>query len=360
MRYLLVFIPLAIISKFIFHNGLLVFVCSAFGLIALSGLLGEAIEVIAESTSTKIGALLNATLGNAAELIFTIIALRAGQVALVKASIIGALLGNLLLLPALSMIIGGIKNGRQYFNREAATQNSTMMSLSVVGLILPTVFEILREAQNAQGFKLDVSDKALNNYSLGIAGVLIIVYLLSLVYTLTAKKDDENSKQVPVISENDTKEESTWSLKKALLVMAGSTLFLIYMSDLLVGSIDHVTERFHFSATFLGIILIPILSDVAEHFVAVQQAYKNKMDLSLSISLESASQIALFVAPLLIFISFFMGKEMTLFFSPFEVVILGLSVYIVNQISEDGESNWLEGSQLMVVYIIAAIGFYML
>lgn len=361
MRYLLLFIPLAIVSKFIFHNDLLLFGCSAFSLIALSGLLGEAIEVIAESTSTKIGALLNATLGNAAELIFTIIALRAGQIALVKASIIGALLGNLLLLPALAMIIGGIKNGRQYFNREAATQNSTMMSLSVVGLILPTLFEILREAQNAQGFKLDVSDKALDKYSLGIAGVLIIVYLLSLLYTLTVKKEDEDLKDNSTIAkENNNKDEHKWSLKKSLLVMAGSTLFLIYMSDLLVGSVDHVINKFHFSATFLGIILIPILSDVAEHFVAVQQAYRNKMDLSLSISLESASQIALFVAPLLIFISFFMGKEMTLFFSPFEVVILGLSVYIINQVSEDGESNWLEGSQLMVVYIIAAIGFYLL
>ena len=360
MRYLLLFIPLAIISKFIFHNDLLLFLCAAFSLIALSGLLGEAIEVIAESTSTKIGALLNATLGNAAELIFTIIALRAGQVALVKASIIGALLGNLLLLPALAMIIGGIKNGRQYFNREAATQSSTMMSLSVVGLILPTIFEILREAQNAQGFKLDVSDKALDEYSLGIAGVLIVVYLLSLLYTLTVKKDDDFIKNPAIAIENDKEEEHKWSLKKSILVMAGSTLFLIYMSDLLVGSVDHVINKFHFSATFLGIILIPILSDVAEHVVAVQQAYKNKMDLSLSISLESASQIALFVAPLLIFISFFMGNEMTLFFSPFEVVILGLSVYIVNQISEDGESNWLEGAQLMVVYIIAAIGFYLL
>jgi Ca2+:H+ antiporter len=362
MRYLLLFIPLAIVSEFVLHNQLLLFVSAALALIALSALLGEAIEVLSSYTGAKIGALLNATLGNAAELIFTVIALRAGQITLVKASIVGAILGNLLVLPGLGMLLGGLKNGRQYFDRDAAGVNSTMMSLSVAGLILPTIFELLHEAQNKQGYKLNITDKSLDEYSLGIAGVLIVVYILSLIYSFTSKSAPQKILTIEnkEPTEKDPDEKKQWSLSKSLLIMAGSTLFLIYMSDLLVGSVQHVIQNFHVSETFLGIILIPLLSDVAEHVVGVQMAYKNKMDLSMSISLESATQIALFVAPVLVFISFFLGKEMTLFFSPFEVVILGLSVYIINQISEDGESNWLEGAQLMVLYIIAAIGFYLL
>lgn len=187
MRYLLLFIPIAIVSEFVFHNQLLVFVSAAFALIALSGLLGEAIEILSIYTSDKIGALLNATLGNAAELIFTIIALKAGHITLVKASIVGAILGNLLVLPGLGMLLGGLKNGRQYFNRDAAGVNSTMMTLSVAGLMLPTVFELLHEVQNKQGYTLDITDKSLTEYSLGIAGVLIVVYLLSLLYSFTSK-----------------------------------------------------------------------------------------------------------------------------------------------------------------------------
>ncbi len=357
MRYLLLFIPLAILSEFVFHNQLLLFVSAAFALIALSALLGEAIEVLSGYTSDKIGALLNATLGNAAELIFTIIALRAGQVALVKASIVGAILGNLLVLPGLGMLLGGIKNGRQYFDRDAAGVNSTMMTLSVAGLVLPTIFELLHEVQNKQGYKLDITDKSLDEFSLGIAGVLIIVYLLSLLYSFTSKPATQKT---AITEKEEEAEKKQWTLSKSLLIMAVSTLFLIYMSDLLVGSVQHVIQNFHVSETFLGIILIPLLSDVAEHVVGVQMAYKNKMDLSMSISLESATQIALFVAPVLVFISFFMGNEMNLFFSPFEIVIVGLSVYFINQICEDGESNWLEGVQLIIMYIIAAIGFYLL
>lgn len=362
MRYLLLFIPLAVLSEFVFHNQLLLFASSALALIALSSLLGEAIEILANYTSDKIGALLNATLGNAAELIFTIIALNAGQVTLVKASIVGAILGNLLVLPGLGMLLGGLKNGRQYFNRDAASVNSTMMTLSVAGLVLPAIFGLLHEAQNKQGYKVNIIDKSLDEFSLGIAGVLIVIYILRLVYSFTAKPALEEKSPVenklPDVKE--AKDEKSWSLTKSLLIMAGSTLLLIYISDLLVGSVQHVIQNFQLSETFLGIVLIPLLSDVAEHVVGVQMAYKNKMDLSLSISLESATQIALFVAPILVFVSFFMGNEMNLFFSPFEVVAIGLSVYLINQISEDGESNWLEGAQLIIFYIIAAIGFYLL
>ncbi len=205
--------------------------------------------------------------------------------------------------------------------------------------MLPTIFELLHEVQNKQGYKLDITDTSLTEYSLGIAGVLIVVYLLNLLYSFTAKPLPQQTSEVtnkPVAKETDEKKQ--WTLSKSLLIMAGSTLLLIYMSDLLVGSVQHVIQNFHISEIFLGIILIPLLSDVAEHVVGIQMAYKNKMDLSMSISLESATQIALFVAPVLVFISFFMGKEMNLFFSPFEVVILGLSVFIINQISEDGES----------------------
>ena len=356
MKYLIIFIPITFLCKYFFPNDFLIFFSSAIGLIALSGFLGESIETISDHTSVKMGSLINATLGNAAELIFTIIALKAGQIALVKGAIIGALLGNLLLLPALSMIIGGIKNGRQYFNKEPVSANSTMMTLAVVGFILPTIFEILREAQNHHAFKMIISDNKLETYSLGIACVLMLVYLLSLVFSFTQKEDPEE-KPVPV-SKSEEDDKTKWSLTKGLVVMAVSTILLILVSDILVSSVDPVIHSFNLSPTFLGIILIPILSDVAEHVVAVQQAYKNKMDLSLSITLESATQIALFVAPLLIFIAFFLGKSMTLFFGPLEVVVLGLSIYLVTKIAEDGECNWFEGVQLIIVYVMAALGFY--
>jgi len=361
MRYSLLGVPLAFVAAFLLHNELLSLVFSAIGLIALSSLLGEAIESLAVHTGPQVGALLNATLGNAAELIITIVALRAGQVTLVKASITGAILGNLLVVPGLSMLLGGLKHGRQYFDRDAASVHSTMMTLSVAGLFIPTLFEIIREVQRGESLRLNVSDPALDKLSIGVAVLLIAVYLLSLVFSLSsshAKAASDRGSQVEPQEQEET--EVKWSVPVSLGVLIVISIVMIFLSDVLVGAVEHAVHNLGFSELFLGVILIPLVGDVAEHMVGIQQAYKNNMDLSLIISLGSGTQIALFVAPLLVFVSRFFGHGMTLFFSPFEVVILGLAVFIAGQIAEDGESNWLEGVQLLVVYLLAALGFFFL
>lgn len=359
MRYLLLAVPLAFLADFFLHNVLFSFIFSALGLVALSSLLGEAIESLADHTGPQVGALLNATLGNAAELIITVVALKAGQVTLVKASITGAILGNLLVVPGLSMLLGGLKNGRQHFDRDAASVHSTMMSLSVVGLAIPTLFEIIREVQRGQPLHLSVIDPALDELSMGVAVLLIVVYLLSLVYLLAPS----NVKSAPggnTPAESQEESADRWSVSVSLGVLVVSSAVMIFLSDVLVGAVEHAVHNLGFSELFLGVILIPLVGDVAEHLVGIQQAYKNNMDLSLIVSLGSGTQIALLVAPLLVFVSRFFGHGMTLFFSPFEVAILGLAVFIAGQIAEDGESNWLEGVQLIVVYLLAALGFLLI
>ncbi len=359
MRYMLLGVPLAFVAEFLLHNELLSLVFSAIGLIALSSLLGEAIESLAIHTGPQVGALLNATLGNAAELIITIVALRAGHVTLVKASITGAILGNLLVVPGLSMLLGGLKHGRQYFDRDAASVHSTMMTLSVAGLFIPTLFEIIREVQRGESLRLSVSDPALDKLSIGVAALLVAVYLLSLVFSLSRSNSKVTS---GTSSRAELQEEPTagWGVPVSLGVLIVISVVMIFLSDVLVGAVEHAVHNLGFSELFLGVILVPLVGDVAEHMVGIQQAYKNHMDLSLIISLGSGTQIALFVAPLLVFVSRFFGHEMTLFFSPFEVVILGLAVFIAGQVAEDGESTWLEGVQLLVVYLLAALGFFLL
>lgn len=360
LRALLLFVPLAFLIDALAHRPLLGFLCAALGLVGLSALLGEAIEALARHTGPHVGALLNATLGNAAELIITIVALRAGQITLVKAAITGAILGNLLVVPGLSMLLGGLKHGRQHFDRDAASVQTTMMSLSVVGLAIPTLFALIHEAQRGGGPQSGATDPALDTLSLGFAGILAALYLLSLVFSLAAPDRGTSSGTSGREVAERAEPVAAWGVPAALGVLVASSVAMIALSDVLVGAVEHAVRNLGFSELFLGVILIPLVGDVAEHLVGVQQAYRNNMDLSLAISLGSSTQIALFVAPLLVFVSRLSGQELTLFFSPFEVAILGLAVFVVKQIAEDGEANWLEGAQLLGVYLLAALGFLLL
>ncbi|GIV98585.1 MAG: calcium/proton exchanger [Herpetosiphonaceae bacterium] len=361
LRYLLIFVPLAFLAEFVLHNDLLIFLFSAIGLIPLAGLLGEATEELAIHTGPKIGGLLNATLGNAAELIITIVALRAGQITLVKASIVGSILGNLLLILGLSLLLGGLKNGRQRFDRGLAGMSSTMMFLSVIGLLIPTFFELIHKIQQGQPLFTESPDPSLDILSLGVAAILIIIYIFSLIFSFQSPEVGIG-KDVGVDDHAEEKEhhQPKWSVRTSAAVLTIATLAIVFMSEFLVGAVEPVVRELGVSELFLGVILIPLVGNVAEHLVGVQVAYKNKMDLSLTISLGSSMQIALFVAPLLVFISLLFGDEMTLFFNPFEVVVLALSVIIAGQIAEDGESNWLEGAQLLAVYVVAGLGFLLL
>jgi Ca2+:H+ antiporter len=355
-----VFVPLALAAHWGLRSELLTFACAGVGLVPLAGLLGEATEELAVRTGPRIGGLLNATLGNAAELIITVVALKAGKVELVKASVVGSILGNLLLILGFSLLVGGLKNGAQRFDARTAGTGSTMMLLAVIGLLVPTLFEIVHRLTRhlpvfGEGTPA-LRDLSLESLSLWVAALLIVVYVLSLVHQFT----ERGRELVPVGVDEHAGEdahESAWTLRTSLLVLAAATAFTVLLSELLVDAVEPVGRRLGLSELFLGVVLVPLIGNVAEHLVAVQTAWKNKMDLSLAISMGSSTQIALFVAPLLVLVSLLFGRPMTLFFDPFQVLVLLLAVLIAGQISVDGESNWLEGVQLLVVYLMAAIGF---
>ncbi len=355
MKYLyalLIFVPLAVVAELTHWSPSLILIFSALGMIPLAGLLGEATEELAAFTGPKLGGFLNATLGNAAELIITIVALNAGKVTLVQASITGSILGNLLLILGFSMLLGGFKQGLLKFDRTLAGVSATMMILAVIGLIVPTVFYAFHGPEHLA--------EDLEALSLGVAGVLLLLYVLSVVFTFTANfLSRETGTAAP--GDEIPRHQIRWSAPASVGVLAVSTAAIVFLSEFLVSAVEPVVHEWGISEFFIGIILVPIVGNVAEHLVGVQMALKNRMDLSLSISLGSSMQIALFVAPLLVFVSLFVGPQpMNLYFNTFEVVALGVAVLIAALISLDGESHWLEGAQLLAVYAILGIAFFYL
>lgn len=364
LRYMLVFLPLALLAEFVWDNPLLIFLFSSLALVPLAGYLGEATEELAIHTGPKVGGLLNATLGNAAELIITIVALSDGKYELVKASITGSIFGNLLLILGASLLFGGLKNGVQRFDRTTTSVSATLMLLAVIGLLIPTIFELFQEVQagSVNLFDTERIDPALNRLSLWVAGVLMLMYILSLIFSFrTPERGVGQPVGVDDRSHEDEQHQAKWSVPFAIGVLAAATVAIVFLSEFLVGAVEPVVESIGVSELFLGIIIIPIVGNVAEHIVGVQVAYKNKMDLSMAISLGSSTQVALFVAPLLVFVSLlFFEREMTLFFTLFEVIALGAAVLAAAFVSQDGESNWLEGAMLLAVYAIFAFGFFFL
>lgn len=336
----------AIIAEWQHWGMIWIFALSALGVIPLAGYIGEATEVLAVYTGPKIGGLLNATLGNAAELIITLFAINAGLLELVKASITGSILGNLLLVMGFAMLAGGLKNGIQIFDRRQISNHSILLLLAVVALIIPSLFYPTIGDPNSM--KVEVM-------SIGVAVVMIILYILGLIYSL------RSAKSPLTISHDETKHVAPhWSKKKALIVLGLATLGVVVASELLVGAVEGVVAEFGISEFFLGIILIPIIGNVAEHLVAVTVAYRNQMELSVEIAVSSSLQIALFVAPLLVFVSLLMGNPLTLIFNIYELIALTASILITVLVAMDGESNWLEGAALLAVYLILAISFFMM
>lgn len=347
IAFLLLFLPLAIIAEFGHWGATWVFVFSAIGVIPLAGYIGQSTESLAHYTGPRIGGLLNATLGNAAELIITIFAIREGLLDLVKASITGSILGNLLLVLGMAMLVGGFRNGVQQFDRRQATHNAVLLLMSVLVLLIPSLFS------HSIG-QIDPPSPAVEALSLGTAGVMILIYVLGLVYSL-------KSPESPVTTEEaGTLEPSHWPLRTAVVVLGLSTVGVAYLSELLVGSVEPVVQRFGISEFFIGVIFIPIIGNVAEHLVAVQVALKNKMTLSVEIAVASSLQIALFVAPVLVFASLLFGHHLTLTFDQFELLALIAGVLIAALVSADGESNWLEGAQLLALYVVLGLAFFLL
>jgi Ca2+:H+ antiporter len=267
---------------------------------------------------------------------------------LVRASLTGSVLGNILLVLGLSILVGGLRHGTQTFDRSHAGTNATMLMLAVAALVIPSLFSHNIEM---------VNHDAVEYLSLGVAGMMILLYVLAMVYQLRnsearSYEDDEY--------EAASGEAPHWSLRMAGVVMIGATVAIVVMSELLVGTVEHVVLEVGVPEFFLGIIIVPLIGNVAEHLVAVQVATKNKMELSLAISVGSSLQIALFVAPLLVFISLLMGNPLTLVFNRFELIALMAAALIAGLVSLDGESNWLEGAMLLTIYVIIGLGFFWL
>jgi Ca2+:H+ antiporter len=320
----------------------LTFAAAAVGVIPLAAIVGEATESLAARTGPRVGGFLNATLGNAAELIITFFAIRAGLLDLVKASITGSIIGNLLLVMGLSILVGGLRNGRQRFDRVRAGLDSTMLILAIIAWVVPSLFGHTIEM---------VSHASVEYLSLGVAVAMIVVYGLQLVYCFGAAAPSTR----PV-----THGETAWSTRKAAGALVLATIFIAWLSEVLVGAVEPVIASLGWTEFFLGIVIIPIVGNVAEHLVAVQVATKDQMDMSLEISVGSSLQVALFVAPVLVFVSLLMGNPLTLVFDQFELIALAAAALIAALVALDGESNWMEGVQLLVVYIILAMAFFFL
>jgi Ca2+:H+ antiporter len=346
IRWLLLCVPLAILAELLHWSPVMVFAASALAVVPLAGLMGQATEVLADKTGPRVGGLLNATLGNAAELIITLFAIRAGLLELVKASIIGSILGNLLLVLGLSVLLGGLKNGLQKFDRGQVGVDATMTILVVIALSVPSIFNAAIEPDTTRVEEL----------SLTAAVAMLAIYVLSIVYALRSRNGESDAG--PAVK--PTHAGPHWKTRTALGVLAASTVAIALMSEFLVGAVEPVTAMLGFSEFFVGIILIPIIGNVAEHLVAVQVALKNQMDLSLSIALGSSLQIALFVAPVLVFLSLLLGHPLALEFNQFELIALTAAAVIAAFVALDGESNWLEGAMLLVVYSILGLAFFFL
>jgi Ca2+:H+ antiporter len=397
---MLLFIPLPIVGKAMNLPETFIFLTACLAIVPLAWLMGRATEFLSDRVGVGVGGLLNATFGNACELIIAIAALRAGLIDVVKASITGSIIGNILLVLGGSMLAGGMRYQTQTFNRTAATTSATLLALAAISLCVPAVFHL----STAHGGRRN--DERL---ALAISIVQFLTYLASLYFSLKTHKhlyqfpddeeeagsdkslsepsqeffgDSEDDSSLDVDSEMKNisasshhaadeepadeiaplqpqeKEEKAWGLSKSITVLLVATVAVAVLSEYLVHAVEGAATAFGMSRLFIGVVLVAIVGNAAEHSTAISMALKNKMDLSINIALGSGAQIALFVAPVIVFASFIMGKPMNLCFSEVEVLAVVVSVIILSFVATDGECNWLEGVQLLAVYAILAAAFY--
>jgi Ca2+:H+ antiporter len=340
---LLVFGPLAILGRAAGVSDVLVFAAACVGLVPLAGLIGHATGQVALHLGAQWGGLLNATFGNAAELIITLLALREGLFILVKASLTGSIVGNTLLVLGLALLAGGARHGVLRFDVRLTSLNAALMMLAVAGLLLPAVFGTL------------VADAArLEELSVIVALILLLSYAAYLLFLLRGSQGwlvEERGQDSSVTPE--------WTLRRGLLTLAAATLGTAVVSESLVGAVEPVTAQLGWTELFVGVILVPIVGNAAENWAAVRAAWRNHVNLTLGITSGSSTQIPLFVAPVLILASLVIGRPMTLVFEPLELLVLALSTAIFAYISLDGESHWLEGVLLLALYLMTAAVFFL-
>ncbi|MGH1393949.1 MAG: calcium/proton exchanger [Trichormus sp.] len=342
----LLFIPVSLAAHFLEWGDLLVFITAGLAILPLAAWMGTATEEIAVVVGPSLGGLLNATFGNATELIIALVALNAGFVNVVKASITGSIISNLLLVMGFSMLLGGLKHKEQTFQPVVARVNASAMNLAVIAILLPTAMNY-----TAKG----IAEPVLQDLSLAVAVVLILVYALTLLFSMKTHAYLYDVGVAETEEEENHKKPNIWLWSGVLLVC---TLLVALESELLVDSLEVATSQLGLTALFTGVILVPIVGNAAEHATAVTVAMKDKMDLSLSVAVGSSMQIALFVAPVLVIAGWILGQPMDLDFQPFELVAVVVSVLIANSISSDGKSNWLEGTLLLAAYTVLGFAFY--
>jgi Ca2+:H+ antiporter len=346
LNLLLLFVPAAVILDLLHAPPLAIFIASALAIAPLASVLGESTGVLAAHCGPAVGGILSATMGNATEMIIAFFALHAGHINVVKASLSGSIVGNLLLVLGLSLVAGGIRNPVQRFSRTTSSMNSTTLMIAVAAMVMPAVFNLTLFGT------LQHHDVNLQNLSLWTSGVLILLYLLNMLFVFRTHRATFAAQP------NEEEGAPRTSGGHAIISLGLATALIAWMSEILVGQIAPVTKALGMTELFVGVIVVALVGNAAENSTAIIMARRNRMDISMAIATGASTQIALFVAPVLVFISVAIGHPMTLVFNGFEIAAIILSVLIVELISSDGETNWFEGAQLLAVYAIVAVAFY--
>jgi Ca2+:H+ antiporter len=336
LNWLLVFLPVAIVAEFS-HLEVLAFFASALTIVPLAGLIGEGTDQFAIRTGPRLGGLLNATLGNLTELVVGVLLILNSDFEVVRASLIGSIVGNLLLVLGASLFVGGMRRKELVFNRQAAGVHSASLMLAVAALVLPAVIVASKPISAQSGHLI----------SIGVATILVVLYISALIFTQVTHNQ--------LFGGPTPTEVPRWSVRRSVIVLAVSAILVGYVSEILVSSLRPALEIVPLSPLFVGLILVPVVGNAAEHASAILFAVRNKVDLTLEIAIGSSAQVALFIAPALVFISLIVGHPMDFVFSGFEIAAVALATVIVAVIALDGRSNWLEGAQLLGVYLILAV-----
>ncbi len=336
---LLLFTPLALLAAHLHLSAAVIFFLSALAIIPLAKYIGDATQELAAHTNAGIGGFLNATFGNATELIVSIFALHAGLLDVVKATIIGSVLGNVLLVLGTAIFLGGLKRERQKFNPTAAKAGASMLLLASLSLVIPAIF-----------YSTSANAVHIEGLSVIVSVFMIAAYLAQLFFMLRTHKH---------LYAAEEQDEASWSVWRSILVLAAATVAISFVSDAFVNSITGVVTAFGWSQLFIGIVIVAIVGNAAEHTSAIRAAMKDHMDLALGITVGSATQIVMFVAPVLCILSLFLGHPMNLVFNIFELVAFISAIFVTNAVIDDGETNWLEGVQLIAAYGVLAVSFFL-
>jgi Ca2+:H+ antiporter len=353
-RIALLLAPLAILVSAFRLGPQAEFLTAFLALIPLAGLLGEATEELAIHTGPKIGGLLSATLGTMTEIIIMFALLRSGQILLLKASIVGSILISLLFTVGFAILLGGIRNGRQQFDRQSVGLAATTMILAVVGLLVPTLFSFLVELQQHSPITADFSNKSIDQISVVVAAILFFLYLLTVVYQLSGPEGESLARERCVSSPGKVR----WSIRGTLGMLGIATIGIAVVGEILSGSVQPFGAKLNLSYLFLGVVILPVAGSISEILVCAKTARNNQVDLALSIPMNGAMQIPLFVAPILVFLSALGPTPLTLYFSIVEVIAVAIAVLLAAYIAIDGVTSWLEGAQLLALWGILAVWFY--